>query len=97
MPICITQPLHHVNDRLHTAPPPLRRRPTCPTRLNLGTYYIWYGCIFGLLQEFRAVQLGNYNVMLLTETKIPDEVYCKYCIGYYNMCSRATLNMVGVA
>ena len=42
--------------------------------LNLGTYTIRDGCGFGLPQEIWAVKQGNYDLMLLAEMKIPDEV-----------------------
>ena len=34
------------------------------------------------------VQLGNYDLMLLTETKIPDAMYFKNHLGYNVVCSR---------
>ena len=45
-----------------------------PPSLNLGTYNIRDGQGFGLPQEIQAVQIRNYNLMLLTEVNIMYEV-----------------------
>ena len=68
-----------------------------PLGLNLGTYNIRDSHGFGLPQEIRAVQLGNYGVMILTENKILDEVYCKNRIRYDVMCLSATPTTSGGA
>ena len=39
-------------------------------------------------QAIRAVQIGNYNLMLLTETNIPYEAYCYNRWGYGAVCSQ---------
>ena len=88
MPIFCTRLLCHGDNQIHTAP--LRRRKTRPHGLNLGTYNIRYSRGFGLHHAIRVVQLVNYDVMILTETKIPYEVYCKNRIGYDVVCSWAT-------
>ena len=48
-----------------------------PPRLNLGIYNIQDGHGFSLLRAPWAVQMENYDIMLLIETKILDMVYCK--------------------
>ena len=40
-------------------------------------------------QAIRAVNIGNYNLMLLTEKKILYEVYCSNRLGYEAVCSQA--------
>ena len=45
-------------------------------------YNIRDGWGFSLLQAIHAVQIRNYYLMLLTETKIPDEAYFHNCPGY---------------
>ena len=64
--ICFTLPLPHFRDRLHTVPSPPRHNPLRPRRLKLGTYNIRDGQGFGLAQAIRAVQLGNFGVLILT-------------------------------
>ena len=55
-------------------------RPPLP-KLNLGTYNIQYGWVFGLPKELQAVQMGNYDIMLLMETKMKEAVYWKTASG----------------
>ena len=47
-----------------------------PQWINLGMYNIRDGWGLDIHQEIRAVQLSNYERMILTETKIPDYAYC---------------------
>ena len=35
--------------------------------------------------------MGNYNLVILTEKKLPDAVYCKNRLRYNVVCSRATV------
>ena len=72
MAICFTQPIQHGGDRLHLDLPIPGRWPPRLPGLNLGKYNIQDGCGFGLPQAIFAVKRGNYNLMILTETKIPD-------------------------
>ena len=41
-------------------------------------------------EAIQAVQKGNYNIMLLTETKIHDSVYFPKLLGYDVYCSMVT-------
>lgn len=41
------------------------------------------------------VQLRNYDLMLLTETKIPNVVYCHNHLGYNILCSRVLVTAAG--
>ena len=66
-----------------------------PLGMNLGTYNIWDGRYFFLLQAILVVHLGNYEVMFLKKTKILGEVYCKKCLGYDFVCSIATHTAAG--
>ena len=59
-------------------------------------YNILDGRDFVLPQENRDVQLGNYGLMMLTETRIHEEVYCHNCLGYNFMCSQVAGIMAGV-
>ena len=63
------------------------RRPTCPLGINLRTYNIQDSQGFGLPQTIQYVRLGNYDLMMLTEKKIPDESYCHNHLGCYVVCS----------
>ena len=76
MPIYFTHHIRRVRDLLNMVPPPLQLRPTYPPCLNHLMYNIRYGQGFILPQAIWAVQLGNYDLMLLTETNIPYGVYC---------------------
>ena len=62
--------------------------PPHPPGLNIGTCNIPYGRGFGLPQSIWAMQLGNYDLMLLTETKIPNVVYCQNLLRYNIVCSQ---------
>ena len=42
--------------------------------------------VFGLSQAIWEDQIGNYNVMILTERNISDEAYCHNRIGYDMVC-----------
>ena len=63
--IYFTHPLHHGSNKLHTAPPTLSLRPTRPPGLNHILYNILDRWGFGPPQDLRAVQLINYDLMLL--------------------------------
>ena len=95
IPICFTRQLCHSDDQIQTALPPLRLWPNCPPGLNLGKYDIWDGHGFRLLHEIWAVQLGNYDVILLMETKILDYVYCRNRIKHDVVCSKVTPTAAG--
>ena len=58
------------------------RHPSCPLGLKLGKYNIWDSHDFVLPKAIYAVKQGNYNLMLLTVTKIPDMVYYHNNPGY---------------
>ena len=72
MPILFNSPLCNGSNQIYVAPLPPLRRPPRPPVINLGMYNIRYGYGFGLPQAIRAVHFGNYDLMLLTETNIPD-------------------------
>ena len=80
-----------------------RRRNSCRSplyphpQLNLSTYNIQDRHGFGLLQAIRLVHLGKYDLMLLTDTKILDVVYCKNHLGCDIIFSRATPTTSGGA
>ena len=59
-------------------------------------YSILDGRDFVLPQENRDVQLGNYGLMMLTETRIHEEVYFRNCLGYNFVCSQVAGIIVGV-
>ena len=61
----------------------------------MGTYNIRDSCVFGLSQAIRAVEQGNYDLVILTETKIPDAVYCHNFLGYDAVYSKATVTAAG--
>ena len=73
MPLTFYQPILHGADCLHTAPLTPRRRPPLPPGLDIRTLNIWDGQGFGLAQAIRAVEYGEFDLMLLTETNIKTE------------------------
>ena len=91
MAIFFTQPIRKDAEWLNLAPPPLRLRPPRPMGLKLWTHNIQEGCGFRPPQEVWAVEWGNYNLILLTETKIPDAVYWHNRLRYKNICSKETV------
>ena len=95
MHICFTHPIRHGRDQIHTAPAPLRLRPPRPPGLNLGTYDICYGCGFVVHQGIQTVQLRNYELMILTDTTIPDEAYCHNHLGYTVVCYQVVGTVAG--
>ena len=52
---------------------------------------------FGLHQGIWDVQLGNYDLMLLMETKILDQAYCHNFLSYDVMCSQVVGTATRVA
>ena len=75
MVICYTEPVRHDGDHLNLVLLTPQHRLPRYMGLNLGKYNIWYGRGFVLPQTIHTVEQGNYNFILLTETKIPDTVY----------------------
>ena len=63
--------------------------------MNLGTYNIRDSGAFSLPHALRAVQMENYDLVLLTETKIPDAVYYKNSLRYNIVCSWAATTAAG--
>ena len=63
------------------APPPPLHKPPRPQGLNFGAYNICDGRYFGLAQAIWVLQIRNYDVMMLKETKISDKAYCHNCLG----------------
>ena len=59
--------------------------------LNLVMYNIQDGQGFGLPKMIHAFRQGNYNLMLLTEMKIPEAVYCHNHLGYDAVFSKVTV------
>ena len=95
--LCFNLQIHHGGDHLHLAPPPPQIRPACPMGINLWTYNIQDGCGFGIPQAIQAVERGNYDLMLLTDTNITDAVYFHNCLVYGVVCSRASFTTSGVS
>ena len=82
MVICFTQTIPTVGDSLHLEPMPPRHWMIRPMGLKLGTYNIWGGHGFGLSQAIRDVEQDNYDLMILTDMKILDMVYCRNRLGH---------------
>ena len=89
--------MSHDNHRLHTAPPPPRRRTQRPPRIAIGNLNIWDNQGFGLAQAIRAVERGGFDVMLTTKTKIQSEAYSHNILDYNVTSLVARLSSAGVA
>ena len=76
-------------------PPPPQCRPPRPPCFNLGTYNIRYIRGFVLPQAIQVVQLGNYDLMLLTDTNILNKTYYHNHLGYNVVCSQAVVTATG--
>ena len=87
MTITFNWPIIHGGDHPHSAPPPPRRRKPCPQGLSIGIYNIRDGQGFRLAQAIRAVQVGGFNLMVLTETKVTRKSYCHTRLGLEVVCS----------
>ena len=61
----------------------------------MGTYNFQDGRSFYLPLAIYAIKQGNYDLMLLTERKILDAVYCRNRPGYDIVCSKATVTTAG--
>ena len=91
-PICLNGPIIPVGDRFHTATPsPFIRRPPhppppTPPGLPLVTLNIRYGRESWLEQAIREVQIGSFDLMILTATKVSDQYYCCNILGYEMVC-----------
>ena len=95
-PLTFTHPLHHGTDPLHTQHPK-PPKPSRPPHIVLGTLNIRDGRNSGLAIAIREFQQGNYDIVLATETKIPDDIYTKHTLGYEVICSKALPNQGGIA
>ena len=82
IPIFLTCLIRHGGERLHTAPPPRCRHLLLPRELSLGTFNILYRKVFGIVQAIRAVQIGGFNIIFLSETKITNQDYFHNRLGY---------------
>ena len=96
MVICFNRLIRHGNDPLHLPLPLPWSLPPRPMGLNLGMYKIWDGHGFGTPHTIWAAEQGNYDLMLLMETNIPDAVYCRNHLGYDIVRYKATLTTAGV-
>ena len=79
MPICFTHQIRHGAYSLYSKLSPCRLRR--PLGINLGTNNIWDGRGFAPPQAIRAVEQGNYDLMILVETKVLDALYLHNHLG----------------
>ena len=78
----ITLLIRHVRDHLQTVPPPLRPWTPHPWVLSLRTLNINNGRGSGIAWSTQAVNIGGFNIMILTDTRITDEDYFRNRLGY---------------
>ena len=86
MTIYFTCPLHHGMENLHMVPPPPCHPLLRPWWLSLGTYNIRDIRDFIRAQAIWAVHLGNFDVMVMTETNITRKAYFRNRLGYEIVC-----------
>ena len=63
----------------------------------MGTYNIGDSGGFGLPQAISSIKQGNYELMLLIETKILEAVECHNLLGYDVVFSTVTVTTAGGA
>ena len=61
-------------------PPPLW--PPRYRLLSLKNYHIRDGWGYGIIEALQVAQIGDFNIMVLTETNITGHVYRLNSIGY---------------
>ena len=81
MPISFTLLIQHGANQLHLVLTLPRHRPPHPPGLTIGMLNIRYGRAFGIVQAVRAVELGRFDLMVLTGTNISTSVYCWNWLG----------------
>ena len=74
-----------------------RRRPLRPLRLIIGKLNILDGRGFGMTQAIHTVEIGGFDVMILTKTKISTSAYCRNQLGYEVNCLTAQPTRTGEA
>ena len=75
MPIYFTWPTHHGKDRLHLELLLPHHQPPLPWGLSTETYIIRDGRGFRIPQAILEVQVGGFNLMVLTDSgshAVPD-------------------------
>jgi exonuclease III len=68
-----------------------RKRPKRPDppHVKLATYNIRNGNNSKLFMACEALHEANIDIAILTETKIPDEIYAHSCEEYDILCTKA--------
>ena len=49
------------------------------------------------MQAIRVERIGGFNLMIMTENKITDQVYCRNRMVYMEVCSKAITTADGNA
>ena len=60
-----------------------------PQGLSIRTFRICNGQGFGLAQAIRVTWIGGFDLMILTNTNINNQDYCRNRLGYDVVCSQA--------
>ena len=79
MPMYVTRP-RYCRDLPHRVTPP--RQPLRHQVLSLRNYHIQNGQVYGIPQAIRAARIGGFDLMILTETNITDQAYCRNKMEY---------------
>ena len=82
VPFNFYEPIPHDADCLHTATPLPRHRPPHPSGIAIRKLKIRDGQGFRLVQAIWVVERGDFDVMILTETKISTTTYCQNRLRY---------------
>ena len=88
--ICLARPISHGRYHLHKAPLTPRQLTTHPCGLSLGTLNICNSRGSVIVQAIQAVQIGSFDLMILTETNINYQAYCGIRLGYNVVCPLAS-------
>ena len=72
-------------------------RPPHPQLLSIRKFNICNGPGFGRTQAIRSAQIGGFNIIILTDTKITDQAYWHSRLSYNVVClSEITTDYSGV-
>ena len=82
MPVTFNLTILHCRNHLHLMAAMPRCRSPQPRVLSIGTYNIRNVNGFGIAQAIWAVQVGGFNLMVLTETKVTGQAYFHNRLGY---------------
>ena len=83
----VNRMIRHGWDLLHTMPLPLQT--LCSQGPSIGKCHIRDGRGSGIVQAVWEERIGDFDLIILTETNTNDQVYCFNRTGYDMVCLKA--------